>query len=38
MSRYFPSRSYGVVLRRGAYLSPQVERFVDLMSPDLFGE
>ncbi|NBD95070.1 MAG: LysR family transcriptional regulator [Gammaproteobacteria bacterium] len=38
MSRYFPRRSYGVVLRRGAYLSPQAERFIDLMSPDLFGE
>ncbi len=38
MSEYFPQRSYGVVMRRGAYLSPQAERFIDLMSPDLFGE
>ncbi|OAB55528.1 LysR family transcriptional regulator [Leptolyngbya valderiana BDU 20041] len=38
MSDYFPQRSYGVVMRRGAYLSPQAERFIDLMSPELFGE
>ena len=38
MSDYFPPRSYGVVMRRGGYLSPQAERFVDLMSPELFGD
>lgn len=38
MSEFFPRRSYGVVLRRGAYLSPQSERFIDLMSPELFEE
>ncbi len=38
MSDYFPRRSYGVVMRRGAYLSPQAERFIDLMSPELFSE
>lgn len=38
MSNYFPQRSYGVVMRRGAYLSPQSERFIDLISPELFGE
>lgn len=38
MSQFFPRRSYGVVMRRGAYLSPQAERFIDLMSPELFGE
>ena len=37
MSDYFPQRSYGVVMRRGAYLSPQAERFIDLISPELFG-
>lgn len=37
MSEYFPRRSYGVVMRRGAYLSPQSERFIDLMNPELFG-
>jgi len=38
MSNYFPRRSYGVVMRRGTYLSPQAERFIDMMSPDLFVE
>jgi len=38
MSDYFPMRSYGVVMRRGAYLSPQSERFIDLMSPELFPD
>lgn len=38
MSEFFPRRSYGVVMRRGAYLSPQAERFIDLMSPELFSE
>ncbi|MEE4330217.1 MAG: LysR family transcriptional regulator [Wenzhouxiangella sp.] len=38
VSEYFPPRSYGVVMRRGGYLSPQAERFVDQMSPGLFGD
>ena len=38
LSNDFPSRSYGVVMRRGGYLSPASQRFVDLMSPELFGE
>lgn len=38
ISAHFPSRSYGVVMRRGGYLSPASQRFVDLMSPELFGE
>ena len=37
MSEFFPARSYGVVLRKGAYLSPQAKRFVDLMNRALFG-
>jgi len=31
LGRYFPSRSYGVVLRRGKFLSPAARRFIDLM-------
>ncbi len=31
LGRYFPSRSYGVVLRRGKFLSPAAKRFIDLM-------
>ncbi|PLY13466.1 MAG: LysR family transcriptional regulator [Sedimenticola sp.] len=31
LDEYFPHRSYGVVLRRGKYLSPQSKRFIDTM-------
>jgi DNA-binding transcriptional LysR family regulator len=31
LGRYFPGRSYGVVLRRGKFLSPAAKRFIDLM-------
>jgi DNA-binding transcriptional LysR family regulator len=30
MSDYFPRRSYGTVLRRGKYLSPQARAFLDV--------
>jgi len=36
LAKYFPSRSYGVVMRKGKYLSPQARAFVDLIQPDLF--
>jgi len=36
LERYFPKRSYGVVLRRGKYLSPQAKRFIDIMDPQFF--
>ncbi len=36
LARYFPRRSYGVVMRKGKYLSPQARAFVDLVKPDLF--
>jgi LysR family transcriptional regulator, putative pyruvate carboxylase regulator len=31
LAEYFPSRSYGVVVRRGRTLSPQARAFVDLV-------
>ncbi len=37
LERYFPKRSYGIVLRRGKFLSPQTKRFqeiMDLVYPD----
>lgn len=37
LSHYFPNRSCGVITRSGAYLSPQAERFIDRMTPGLFG-
>lgn len=33
LAKYFPSRSYGVVVRRGKYLSPQARDFVELIKP-----
>ncbi|GMQ90249.1 MAG: LysR family transcriptional regulator [Gammaproteobacteria bacterium] len=38
LDRYFPKRSYGVVLRRGKFLSPQAKRFIDMMAPQFFRE
>nr|WP_252255882.1 LysR family transcriptional regulator [Lysobacter capsici] len=36
LADYFPSRSYGVVVRKGKYLSPQARAFTELIQPDLF--
>jgi DNA-binding transcriptional LysR family regulator len=36
LAKYFPSRSYGVVVRRGKYLSPQARAFTELIKPALF--
>jgi hypothetical protein len=32
LSEYFPYRSYGIVLRRGKFLSPQAKRFLEIMN------
>src|SRR5690606_13209310 len=37
LARWFPRRSYGVVMRKGKYLSPQARAVVDLIKPDLFA-
>lgn len=36
VSQYFPARSYGVVMRKGKFLSPQARAFVNLVKPGLF--
>ncbi len=36
LARYFPARSYGVVVRKGKYLSPQARAVTELIQPDLF--
>lgn len=36
LARYFPSRSYGVVVRKGKYLSPHARAFTELIRPALF--
>lgn len=37
MGDYFPNRSYGVVVRRGKFLSPQAKQFLELMDGDFFA-
>lgn len=32
LNRYFPQRSYGLVLRKGRFLSPQARRFVEILT------
>ena len=34
LDSYFPSRTYGVVLRRGKFLSPAARRFLEMIEPD----
>ncbi len=36
LAAYFPSRSYGVVVHKGKYLSPQARAFSEQIQPDLF--
>jgi DNA-binding transcriptional LysR family regulator len=36
MSAYFPQRTYGVVVRKGKYLSADARSFIDLIRPGLF--
>jgi len=39
-SKFFPKRTYGVVLRKGKHLSPQAKAFINMMLPekDIFAE
>jgi DNA-binding transcriptional LysR family regulator len=37
LDRYFPKRSYGVVLRRGKFITPQTRLFIEMMDPDFFS-
>ncbi|MBP6457101.1 MAG: LysR family transcriptional regulator substrate-binding protein, partial [Pseudoxanthomonas sp.] len=37
LSDFFPSRSYGVVVRKGRVLSPQARAFIALIRPDLLA-
>jgi len=36
LDKFIPKRSYGVVVRRGKFLSPQSQAFIDMMDPDFF--
>lgn len=35
LNQYFPRRSYGIVIRRGKFLSPAARRFLESMDPSL---
>ncbi len=37
LAKYFPARSYGIVMRKGKFLGPHARAFVDLIKPDLFA-
>lgn len=37
LGAYFPQRSYGVVVRKGKYLSAEARAFIDLIRPGLFS-
>lgn len=37
LAAFFPSRSYGVVVRKGRVLSPQARAFIALIRPDLLA-
>jgi DNA-binding transcriptional LysR family regulator len=37
IDRYFPKRSYGIVMRRGKYLTPQARLFMEMMDPTFFA-
>lgn len=34
LDRYFPKRSYGVVMRRGKFMSPQAKRFLETLDSE----
>jgi len=38
MDEFFPTRRYGVAIRRGKFLSPQARQFLELMDGDFFAK
>jgi DNA-binding transcriptional LysR family regulator len=38
MDNFFPTRSYGVVYRRGKFLSPQAKQFLQMMDTEFFAK
>ncbi len=38
LARYFPKRTYGLVIRKGKFLSPAAQRFVELMQEATKGK
>ena len=38
LSDYFPSRSYGLIVRRGKFFTPQAKRFIEMFDENFFME
>ncbi len=38
LDQYIPKRSYGVVIRRGKFLKPQSQAFIDMIDPAFFSD
>lgn len=38
LNKYFPKRTYGLVIRRGKFISPQAQHFLDIMDKSLVGK
>ncbi len=38
LDEWIPKRSYGVVVRRGKFLSPQAQAFIDMMDDEFFSK
>ncbi len=38
LAEHFPRRTYGVVIRKGKFLSPQAKRFVEFIDPELLSK
>ncbi len=38
LKTYFPSRSYGLIVRRGKFFTPQAKRFIEMFDENFFGE
>ena len=36
VKEFFPTRSYGIVMRRGKFIPAQAKRFIELMAPEFF--
>ena len=37
LNRYFPQRSYGLLLRKGQRLTPAARRFIEILAPEFFA-
>ncbi len=36
LAKYFPKRHYGIVMRKGKFLTPAARRFIEMMDPEFF--